>query len=106
MFTLRLLRTPTVFAVDSPLEILALGVDLSLVVEGTQLGHQIGGVLCCVHSQRLGDDEEGAGELGDGQLFPGALRREDDACECEADRGVTPTPVARAVCALLTMLVA
>lgn len=66
------------FSQNSPLEVLALGVDLSLVVEGAQLGHQVGGVLRRVHGQRLGDDEEGAGELGDGQLFPGALRRERD----------------------------
>lgn len=61
------------FSQDSPLEVLALGVHLSLVVEGAQLGHQIGGVLRRVHRQRLWDDEEGAGELGDGQLLPGAL---------------------------------
>lgn len=66
------------FSQNLPLEVLALGVDLSLVVEGAQLGHQVGGVLRCVHGQRLGDDKEGAGELGDGQLFPGALRQEGD----------------------------
>lgn len=61
------------FSQDSPLEVLALWVHLSLVVESAQLGHQIGGVLRRVHRQRLWDDEEGAGELGDGQLLPGAL---------------------------------
>lgn len=41
---------------DSPLEILAFRINLSLIVEGPKLGHQISGVLCCVHSQCLGDD--------------------------------------------------
>lgn len=58
----------------SPLEILAVRINLSLIVEGPELGHQIGGVLCCVHSQCLGDDEERASKLGNSQLFPGTLK--------------------------------
>lgn len=42
----------------SPLEMLALGINLSLIVEGAKLGHQVSGVLGCIHSQRLGDDQE------------------------------------------------
>lgn len=73
MFPLAYWNWREAFSQDSPLEVLALGVNLSLVVEGAQLSHQIGGVLRRVHRQRLGDDEEGAGELCDGQLLPGAL---------------------------------
>lgn len=60
---------------DSPLEVLALRIDLSFVVEGPKLGHQVSGVLCCVHSQRLGDDEEGSSELGNSQLLSGTLTK-------------------------------
>lgn len=42
-------------------------------MEGTKLGHQISGVLCCIHSQCLGDDKEGPGELGNSQLLSGTL---------------------------------
>lgn len=64
---------------DSPLQVLALWVDLSLVVEGPELRHQVGGVLRRVHGQRLGDDEEGPGELCDGQLLPGPLETDESA---------------------------
>lgn len=43
---------------NSPLEILALRVDLSLIMERPQFSHQVSGVLCCIHSQRLRDDEK------------------------------------------------
>ena len=61
----------------SPFEVLALGVDLGFVVESAELGHQVGGVLRCVHRQRLGDDQQGAGELRNGQLLPGTLKTRD-----------------------------
>lgn len=60
---------------DSPLEVLAFRIDLSFVVEGPKLGHQISGVLCCVHSQRLGDDKERSSKLGDSQLLSGTLMK-------------------------------
>lgn len=61
---------------DSPLEILAFRVNLSLIVEGPKLGHQISGVLCGVHSQRLGDDEERPSELCNSQLLSGTLKKQ------------------------------
>lgn len=61
---------------DSPLEILAFRINLSFIVEGPKLGHQIGGVLCCVHSQRLGDDQERSSKLGNSQLLSGTLRKQ------------------------------
>ena len=60
----------------SPFEVLAFRVDLGFVVESTKLGHQVGGVLCCVDSQGLGDDQEGAGKLCNGQLLPGTLKKQ------------------------------
>lgn len=59
---------------NSPFEILAFGVHLGFVVEGSKFGHQVGGVLCCVHSQRLGDDEKSVRKLCNGQLLSGTLR--------------------------------
>lgn len=58
---------------DSPLEILAFGINLSLIVEGPELGHQISRVLRGVYSQRLGDDEERPSKLCNSQLFSGTL---------------------------------
>ena len=42
-------------------------------VADTKLGDEFGGVLGCVDSQGLGDDEEGLGEFANGELLPGAL---------------------------------
>lgn len=42
-------------------------------VADTELGDEFGGVLGCVDSQGLGDDEEGLGEFADGELLAGAL---------------------------------
>ena len=43
---------------------------LAGVVESSQLGDKIGRVLGRVDRQRLGNHQQGTGELGDGQLFP------------------------------------
>ena len=50
------------------------GLCLRGVVVGPQLGHEVGGVLGCIHRQRLGDDEQRVGKLGDGQLLPAVQR--------------------------------
>lgn len=63
------------FCLFLPLEILAFRVNLSFVVEGSELGHQVCGVLGCVHSQRLGNDEEGTSKLRNGQLLSGTLKK-------------------------------
>lgn len=63
----------------SPLEILAFGINLSLIVEGPQLSHQIRRILRRVDGQRLGDDEQRACKLGDGQLLSGALSKHHNA---------------------------
>lgn len=55
---------------DSPLEILAFGVDLGFVVKRSEFGHQVGGVLRGVHRQRLRNDEQGTGKLCNRQLLP------------------------------------
>lgn len=39
----------------------------------TELGDEFGGVLGCVDSQGLGNDEEGLSEFTDGELLAGAL---------------------------------
>lgn len=51
------------------------GVDCSLGegVAGAEVGNELGGVLCCVDSERLGDGEESLREGSDGQLLTGAL---------------------------------
>lgn len=61
---------------DSPLEMLAFRVNLSLIVESPKLGHQVSGVLRCVHSQCLGDDEERSSKLSNSQLLSGTLKRQ------------------------------
>ena len=42
-------------------------------VADTELGDEFGGVLGCVDSQGLGDDEEGLGKFADGELLAGSL---------------------------------
>lgn len=76
---------------DSPLEILAFRINLSFIVEGPKLGHQIGGVLCCVHSQRLGDDQERSSKLSNSQLLSGTLRKRVEQYFSTGETGVQPT---------------
>ena len=54
--------------------LLSLIVSRSLggVVEDTELGNQVSGVLGGVHGEDLGDDEESFGELSDSELLAGA----------------------------------
>lgn len=42
---------------------------------GTQLGHQVCGILGGIHTQGVGDDKEGLCEGSNCQLFPGALQK-------------------------------
>lgn len=53
------------------LVLLVARVGLARVVIGPQLGNQVRGVLGRVDCQGLGNDEQGLGEVGDGQLLSG-----------------------------------
>lgn len=41
---------------------------------GSELGDEVGGVLCGIDGEGLGDDEEGGSEFGDGELLTRALQ--------------------------------
>lgn len=93
---------------DSPLEVLAFRIDLSFVVEGPKLGHQVSGVLCCVHSQRLGDDEERPSKLSDSQLLSGTLTKQKrrgyfstDAQQVNAQQSVTTVRMSHHACGII-----
>lgn len=60
---------------DSPLQIFAFRINLGLIVEGPELGHQISGVLCCIYSQCLGDDKERSSKLCNSQLLSRTLQK-------------------------------
>jgi len=64
----------TIIRYHSPSEVGHFGFGLAGVVVGAQLGDEFGRVLRGVHGQGLGNHQQGAGELSDGQLLPRALR--------------------------------
>jgi hypothetical protein len=55
-----------------PLFKIVLGGLLCSVMEDTELGNEVSGILSSVDSQNLGDYEEGLRELGDSELFAAA----------------------------------
>ena len=51
------------------LQVSVLLLGLRRVVVGAELGHQVGSILGGIDRQGLGDDQQGLGEVSDGQLF-------------------------------------
>jgi hypothetical protein len=51
-----------------------LSLGLAGIVEGSQLGNQVGCVLGGVHCKSLRNDQQGASKLGNRQLFSRALK--------------------------------
>jgi hypothetical protein len=50
------------------------GCVLSSIVVRSELGHEVGRVLCSVERQGLGDGKKRSSEFGNGKLFTGALK--------------------------------
>lgn len=63
-------------------------------MEGSELSHQVSGVLCCVHGQRLGNHEEGTGKLGNSQLLSGTLKKNKNSMIGAFDQFKTQFPAA------------
>lgn len=69
--TLLLINLTFIEIQTAVLEVGVLGLGLAGVMIGAELGHQLGCILSCIDSQRLGDHQQGLGELGNGQLLSG-----------------------------------
>ena len=58
---------------DKPFQVLELLIALGLVVEGSELGHELSRILGSIGGERFRDDEESIREFGYGQLLAGRL---------------------------------